>query len=63
MSVPRGWGGGGGRGLGGIPMEGCLWKWIGVGSDIWKKTINVCIVHSQIACAFEQANQSLLFTF
>ena len=30
MSVPRGWGGGE-RGLGGIPMEGCLLKWIGVG--------------------------------
>ena len=47
MSVPRG-GGVGERGLGGIPMEGCLWKWIGVGSDIWKKTINVRIGHSQI---------------
>ena len=33
------------RDLGGIPMEGCLLKWIGVGSDIWKKTINVRIVH------------------
>ena len=31
MSVPRGWGGGVERGLGGIPMEGCLLKWIGVG--------------------------------
>ena len=47
MRVPRGWDGGE-RGFGGIPMEGCLWKWIGVGSDIWKKTINVRIVHSQI---------------
>ena len=28
MSVPRG--GVGERDLGGIPMEGCLWKWIGV---------------------------------
>ena len=28
MSVPRGWGE---RGLDGIPMEGCLLKWIGVG--------------------------------
>ena len=38
----------GGRGLVGIPMKGCLLKWIEVGSDIWKKTINMRIVHSQI---------------
>ena len=31
MSVPREWSGGGERGLGGIPMEGCLLKWIAVG--------------------------------
>ena len=32
MSVPGGGGGGvGEKGLGGIPMEGCLLKWIGVG--------------------------------
>ena len=47
MSVPRGWGE---KGLDGIPMEGCLLKWIGVGgSDIWRKTINVCMSILQFA--------------
>ena len=64
MSVPRGWGGGGERGLRGIPMEGCLLKWIGVGFWHMEKDDQCAYCpFLNLPAHFEQANQSLLFTF
>ena len=55
-------GGGGERGVGGIPMEGCLLDRGGVLT--YGKRRSMCVLSIlKFACAFEQANQSLLFTF
>ena len=52
------------RGLGGIPMEGCLLKWIGDGVLTYGKRRSMCVLSIlKFACAFVQANQSFLFTF
>ena len=64
MSVPRGGVGEGGRGLGGIPMEGMIVEMDRGGVLTHGKRQSICVLSIlKFACAFVQANQSFLFTF
>ena len=53
------------RGLGGIPMEAGMFVEMDRGGVLtYRKRRSVCVLSIlRFACAFEQANQSLLFTF
>ena len=64
MSVPRGWGGGGGERFRWYSDGGMFVEMDRDGVLTNGKRRSMCVLSSlKFVCAFEQANQSLLFTF
>ena len=64
MSVQRGWGGGGGEILRWYSEGGMFVEMDRAGVLTYGKRRSMCVLSIlKFACAFEQANQSLLFIF